>query len=100
MLTDGESLVALWRRWERHDHEVFFGKEAQTIYGNRDLIFDRLFNIMHQRHSLSKMLESFPRPIIPELFWFVRTNAEIAPEVEFFLDLADVLTSPTTQQGG
>lgn len=100
MLTDGESLVALWRRWERHDHEMFFGKEAKIKLGNFELIFDRLFNTMHQKHSLFRMFKPFPRTIIPDLFWSGRADAKVAPEVEFFLDLADVLTSPTTEQGG
>jgi hypothetical protein len=87
-ISDGRALVALWLRWKADDHEVCFGR-----LGNRDLIFDRLFDIMHQKHDLSPMFECFPRTIIPDLFWTGRAVAKVAPEVEFFLDLADMLVS-------
>lgn len=91
-ISDGKALVALWRRREAHDHKVFFGNKSSP--GNRDLIYDRLYDIMYQRHDLSQSIACLQRTVIPDLFWGARTVTKVAPEVEFFLDLADILVSP------
>lgn len=101
MLTDGESLVPEWQCRIASDQEFLSGEEALTDLQKCYVLFQRLFDALHGGYGFRQRLTCFPMSFIPELFWTGRTVAKVAPEVEFFIDLADVLMpSTTTEQGG